>query len=168
MRMNLAMTPLSVSYGPVLFYGAMTLHGVLVLLMAVAWIRFTQREAANATRAGPAFQFSFADAYAALASLLPWLWLVSLVLRIKPNPDSDAPPPDIAGMVWGLSVLLFFLVCGWLLAVLHRRIIDRGNCAPFAAAFLTTLVLQCLFAAFFAVLSVGYFAVLGALTAHRV
>ncbi len=158
------MTPLSVYYGPVLFYGAMTLHGVLVFALAVDWIRFTQREAAQT---GPAFQFSLADAYAAVVSLLPWLWLVSVTLRIKPNPDSDAPPPDIAGMVWGLCLLLFFLVCGWLLAVLHRRIIDRGNRAPFAGAFLTTIVLQYLFAAFFAVLSFGYFAVLGALTAHR-
>lgn len=122
------MMPLSAYYGPVLFYGAMTLHGVLVLALAVAWIRFTQREAAQT---GPAFQFSLADTYAAVVSLLPWLWLVSVTLRIKP--DSDAPPSDIAGMVWGLCLLLFFLVCGWLLAVLHRRIIDRGNRAPDAA-----------------------------------
>lgn len=161
--MVIAMTPLPAAYGPVLFYGAMCLHGVLAVTLAFAWIRFTQREV---QRGGPAFQFGLVDAYAAVAGLLPWLWLVSLVLRMQPA-DSDAALPDFAGIVWGLCLLLFFLICGWILGVLHRQTTDRANRASFPEAFLTTIVLQYLFAAFFVALSMGYFAFLGAI-ARRV
>lgn len=152
--MALALTPVTVAYGEVLVYAAFVLHGVLAFILARAWIRFAQ---GAVQRRGSVFQFSIADGYAGIAGILPWLWLLSLALRVQHKPDSN--PPDVAGIAWALAILLFFLIAGWLLGVLHRQLAELGKRDSFLAAFLATLAFQYFVVAIFVVLSFVYFAI---------
>lgn len=132
-------------------------HGVLALALAVLWVRSAVGEL---HRRGQSFQFRIVDIYPGIVGLLPWLWLLSLLVQ-----DLDDPQfrdwSNLTGQAWCLFHLLVPLGTGWALGVLNGLLDDPERKRNFLSSGLTIVVHQVFAVAVFILASFVFFVVVG-------
>lgn len=141
----------------VLLVLVLLVHAALVLLLALFWVRSALQEL---RRRGRSFQFRIVDVYPGIVGLLPWLWLVSLMIQDFNDPQFG-DWGYLTGQAWCLFNLGVPLGAGWALGVLSGLLDDPARRRNFLSSGLTIIVHQIFAVAVFILASFVFFVVVG-------